>query len=149
MADNHQNEIPTIRLRGHHLLCVFGFRGYGYDENFVTEMSRVVRQLCQPETRIEIVAGPDDLCAHCPNRQRERCASPENKRDAAVLAASGLTRGETASAEMVFATVMNKIRPAQLDELCTGCSWSSLGYCRQGLAEKQLAYGWQELTAVS
>ena len=31
-----------MRIRAHHLLCILGFRGLGYDKRFVQNMERIV-----------------------------------------------------------------------------------------------------------
>ena len=51
-------------LRAHHLICILGFRGLGYSKEYVANMSKIVGQLCSsPETLIQVVSKPDDICA--------------------------------------------------------------------------------------
>lgn len=59
---------PSIRLRPHHLLCLQTFVGHGYSPDFTKHMTYVKSLLtADPNTAITLVAGPDDLCGHCPN----------------------------------------------------------------------------------
>lgn len=81
------------RLRGHHLFCATLFQGSGYDQAFTAQMERTLAALEAGED-FTLCAGPDSLCAACPNlRPGERCAhgtSDVARRDAAALAAVGL-----------------------------------------------------------
>lgn len=135
----------VVRLRGHHLLCLFGYQGMGYSEEFIAGMSAVVRRLRQPDTRVEIVAGPDDICAACPKRENERCRrSTEHARDNAVLAAVKLPIGHIDNAAVLFATVAACITPERQAILCDGCSWQALGLCAEGLRQGVIARTWED-----
>lgn len=64
----------TIRLRGHHLLCLLGYRGKGYSESFCVNMTEIYERLrLHPETEIVIVEGPDDICRAFPSDQISHC----------------------------------------------------------------------------
>lgn len=135
----------VIRLRGHHLLCLFGFKGLGYDDDFIAGMAAVVRRLRQPGARVEIVAGPDDICAACPHAGRERCQRREaHPRDAATLAALGLPIGYLDDAATLFADITARITPERLDILCAGCSWQALGLCAEGIRRGAIALAWDD-----
>ena len=60
-------------LRGHHLLCLKGFQGYGYDENFTKNMTQVNLKRKQENTTVSLVASPDDICSACPNLKDGIC----------------------------------------------------------------------------
>src|SRR5690242_11390396 len=84
-----------IQLRGHHLLCLLGYRGMGYSEAFCENMTEVYEQLRQePETLIRLVLGPDDLCAAYPKEGEQHC---ENRtvylRDAEIAIKLGMEVG--------------------------------------------------------
>lgn len=134
--------LPALRLRGHHLLCVFGFRGYGYDEDFIAGMSAIVRRLLLPDVWVEIVAGADDICARCPRRDRAHCATTEHPRDVAVLNELGLATGSRVASTELVATVVARLQTSQLAQLCAGCPWYALGYCMEGVASGQIGTGW-------
>lgn len=53
-------------LRGHHLLCLKGFQGYGYDENFTKNMIDVNSKRKMENTTITLTNSPDDVCKACP-----------------------------------------------------------------------------------
>ena len=68
----------SIRLRPHHLLCLQTFVGHGYSPDFTKHMTYVKSLLtADPNTAITLVAGPDDLCGHCPNCVDGSCTSPK------------------------------------------------------------------------
>ena len=60
-------------LRGHHLLCLKGFQGYGYDDDFVENMKDINSKRKLPETKISLVSSPDDICKACPNLKNNVC----------------------------------------------------------------------------
>jgi hypothetical protein len=60
------------KLRGHHLICLNFFRGEGYSEDYIRNIYFVIGK-----ENIEIVEGPDDVCAWCPYLKDDRCKSPE------------------------------------------------------------------------
>ncbi|WP_298501741.1 DUF1284 domain-containing protein [uncultured Methanobrevibacter sp.] len=68
-------------LRGHHLLCLKGFQGYGYDENFVENMKDVNLKRKLHSTKISLTDSPDDICKACPNLKNDICENDDqNKR---------------------------------------------------------------------
>ena len=60
-------------LRGHHLLCLQGFQGYGYDENFVKNMTKINQMRKSANTIISLTNSPDDICKSCPNLKDNLC----------------------------------------------------------------------------
>ena len=62
-----------INLRGHHLLCLQGFQGYGYNEEFTRNMTIIHEKLMNDEESIHLVNGLDDLCKYCPNLNKDIC----------------------------------------------------------------------------
>ena len=65
-----------LTLRGHHLLCLKGFQGYGYDAIFVENMNEVNSKRKLHTTTVTITNEADDLCKYCPNLKNNLC---ENK----------------------------------------------------------------------
>lgn len=89
-----------IYLRGHHLLCLQGYQGYGYDEKFKKNMDNIFHQLNidniynannrdkdnkdnidNNNTNINnynnviiLTDYPDDLCVCCPKLKNNQCS---------------------------------------------------------------------------
>ncbi|WP_458455026.1 DUF1284 domain-containing protein [Methanobrevibacter sp.] len=68
-------------LRGHHLLCLKGFQGYGYDESFTENMIEVNFKRKQKDTTVELVSSPDDICSKCPNLKGGICGNESHNTD--------------------------------------------------------------------
>lgn len=123
----------TIRLRPHHLLCLLTYAGRGYTPAFVENLDAVTARLAAGEA-IEIVAGPDDICApvrddpehHCHDqsiRRRDRLAGIEVSKLLGLPLVAGrhlvLTPERLRLLRAAFAG--GRIRAA-----CTACSWRGL-----------------------
>ena len=131
-----------LRLRGHTLLCLQGFRGLGYSPTFVENLHRIHRQLQDhPETRVTLLVEPDAVCAACPHRGPEGCRleGPESElsmatQDREVLDRLRLSPGETVTWREILARIATCIAPETLPVICGSCRWLPLGYCAEGIA---------------
>ena len=72
-----------LNLRGHHLLCLKGFQGYGYDEDFIENMININSLRKSSTTTITLTDGPDDICYSCPNLKNNICIN-ENENEKIV-----------------------------------------------------------------
>jgi hypothetical protein len=128
-----------VRLRGHHLLCLLGFRGLGYSPEFVENMTAVHSRVFAGGCGLEIVAGPDDICSACPRLVDGQCTAVEisrvGKKDAAVLALLSLRPGDRIEAREVYRRISEALTAEDLQRICRRCHWRSLGYCAEGLLE--------------
>jgi hypothetical protein len=139
---------PPLELRAHHLLCLLGFRGLGYDEKFVANMAAVSEGLAgAPPRLVRTIAGPDVICAACPHCTADGCAKrgPESEAhvqelDRRVLNLLGLAAGALLSWEEVRLRLSAGLGPADLPAVCGQCEWLSLGYCAEGLAQLAAAH---------
>jgi len=140
----------TIRLRAHHLLCLLTYIGRGYTPAFTANYDAIAARLSQGED-IEIVAGPDDICApllaeatpHCllPRiDERDRLAA----RDVSLLLARPLQAGTRIDLD---AALLRQMREAFATGLtrgaCTGCEWQGLcsRIAREGYAGTRVQAG--------
>ncbi|MEO1226164.1 MAG: DUF1284 domain-containing protein [Pseudomonadota bacterium] len=123
----------TVRLRPHHLLCVLTYVGKGYSRAFVANMTRIAERLGAGEA-VEIVEGPDDICAplldgpdpHCRRARvtrRDRAAARDLGRVLDLEAGPGarVTLDPDLLVRLREAFSSNRIRSA-----CTGCEWVGL-----------------------
>ncbi|MFC4810068.1 DUF1284 domain-containing protein [Paenibacillus sp. GCM10023250] len=125
----------TIRLRGHHLLCLLGFRGMGYSAAYAANMARVYNQLRdEPGTPVTIVAGPDELCACFPADAEPHCENASVARlDGGALAKLNLRVGSTLPWSAVIEHVRAGVAPEDIGTLCHTCQWRSYGVCEAGV----------------
>ncbi len=117
-------------IRPHHALCLAFFRGKGYSEDFVINMTRVKAALEAGE-QVCLVAGKDAVCAACPNWQGEQCETEEKvcRYDRAVLERCALEPGQVLSYPELRAAADRQILQAGLREaICGDCQWTEL--CR-------------------
>jgi hypothetical protein len=124
----------AIRLRGHHLLCLLGYRGMGYSADFCTNMTAIYEALrTKPDTEVDIVEGPDDICRAYPADQNNHCEGTVFERDREVLAKLGLTPGDKISWRTLCGKIKEDIAPEDIGHLCASCPWEPYGVCRDGV----------------
>jgi len=122
-------------IRGHHLLCALGFRGFGYSAAFAANMASILSRLdAAPETLVRVVDGPEGICAAFPADQPGHCLD-ENvvARDRRVIAGVGLQVGDVRAWGDLRRRLGEAFAPQDLDDLCATCPWLPLGYCQEGL----------------
>jgi len=126
----------TIQLRGHHLLCLLGYRGKGYSAAFCANMTRVYETLrTAPETEIELILGPDDICAAFPADQESHCENGSvYRKDEEIARQIGIAVGEKRTWASLCADVAERVRPDDIGSLCMDCRWEPYGLCREGVA---------------
>ena len=114
-------------LRGHHLLCLQGFQGYGYDENFVKNMKEINQARKLDDTTISITNEADDICKACPNLKNNLCENnAQNERiismDNEVL--SKLNSTKEYNAAYLFKKVENIFNSKEkVNNICSKCKW--------------------------
>lgn len=129
----------VIRLRGHHLLCLQGFRGQGYSPEFVANMAQLLARLRSlPNRTVRVIEGGDDICEACPNWESGACLRYSNadltRQDGEVLAALELRTNQSAGWDDLLSAIAQTVEPARLKDLCGYCPWLSKGCCQEGLA---------------
>ena len=123
----------TVRLRPHHLLCVLTYVGRGYSPAFTANMTRSAERLGAGEA-VEIVAGPDDICAPLladPDPHCHRASVVERDRAAARDLSDLLGLDVRTGARLVLdEDVIHRLHAAfashQIRSACTGCEWVDL-----------------------
>jgi uncharacterized protein len=126
------NESVSVRLRGHHFLCILTYRGLGYSAPFIANMSRVVEAIGNGAT-IALDDGPDDICrgltASCAAASGHDCQDPETRAmDAVALAAVSDVLGRNLSApSRLSGDDITRLRQAFKDgairRACFACPW--------------------------
>ena len=128
-----------MKLRGHNLLCIQGFVGKGYSDEFVANMTGVIADLSE-DSRVTVVAEPDALCEACPHLRQSGCSlhgpgTEEGIRsqDRAVLQRLGIQGGETITWGETLNRIRRSVAPEDLDCICGSCPWLPMGHCKAGL----------------
>ena len=114
-------------LRGHHLLCLQGFQGYGYDEAFVENMSEINRLRKLEDTAISLTDTADDICKACPNLKGGLCENQKQDEtiksmDEKVL--SKLDHTKEHNALNLFKEVEKIFNSKEsVSKICSKCMW--------------------------
>lgn len=114
-------------LRGHHLLCLKGFQGYGYDENFVENMKKVNSLRKLDSTTVSLTNQADDLCKSCPNLKNDICENQECN-DRIMKMDEGVLKKLDISKEYNSVELFEKIgeifnTEESVSEICFNCMW--------------------------
>lgn len=132
---------PPIRLRGHTLLCLQGFRGEGYSSEFVSNLAAIHRALNEdPDHQIEVIASPDTVCAACPHRRSTGCTLNGTRSEAEmveqdhdVMRRLGLAAGDRLRYGDLLERICKSVRGDDLPSICGNCRWMPFGYCRDAI----------------
>lgn len=121
----------SIRIRAHHLLCIQGFQGLGYSQDFVKKTQEIRKKIMfSPGTRVEICTGCDVLCLHCPHEKGGICekepssASALKKMDEEVLRIGGIESGSIMVAEEALTHINRALAEvSEISRICGDCEW--------------------------
>ena len=117
-----------ITLRGHHLLCLKGFQGYGYDESFVENLSSINSKRKLPDTIVRLCDCADDICFACPNLIDGKCENNAQNERIKSMDRKVLEKLDKKN-EHVSIELFDKIdeifkTPESVSEICFNCKWS-------------------------
>jgi hypothetical protein len=122
----------SVRLRAHHLLCVLTFAGEGYSPAFVANLAAIVARIGAGEP-IDLVEGPDDICAPLDGTDDLHCHEPSvRRRDREALRALTEAVPPLPDARPLvmdaaaIAASREHFAAGTIRGACTGCSWHAL-----------------------
>lgn len=123
----------TVRLRPHHLLCLLTYVGKGYSAEFIENYDRIAARLSDGED-IEIVAGPDDICAPLLDDAEAHCwrdsITIRDKAAAAALTEKLQTSIDAGVRLSLPPSTLNKMRKSfavgSIRQACIRCEWHDL-----------------------
>jgi hypothetical protein len=130
-----------IRLRGHTLLCLQGFRGEGYSQGFTDNLASIHRELNgNHDHPVELAEEPDAVCGACPHRAADGCTlngrgseAGMQAQDRHVLKLLGLQVGSVVRWRDVLDRIRTSVKGSDLPNICGQCRWLPLGYCGEGI----------------
>jgi hypothetical protein len=123
------------KLRGHHLFCLLGYKGMGYSQEYVDNMTLLHQSLRDdPETWVQLIEGPDQLCEKYPNSGEYHCQDRHiDKRDCVILEKLGLNIGQILKWKDIEDAIRKNVVPSDIKVVCETCSWRSFGVCEEGV----------------
>ncbi len=137
-----------LRIRAHTLLCLQGYHGLGYSDEFIAEMDRVTKYLREnPHALIKVVASADMFCLKCPHHNRGRCMidDPEDQpvpmdtpdkstlMDRRVLSWLGIEKGSEQIWKHILVKIGLSVDSSVMDILCGDCCWREYPHCANAL----------------
>jgi hypothetical protein len=136
-----------FKLRGHHIFCLLGYRGMGYSQEYVENMTLLHQTLSDnPETWIQLVNGPDQLCEKYPNSGEYHCQDNNiYEMDAAILEKLGLKIGQILKWVEIETNIQKYATPSDIQTVCKNCSWRSYGVCEEGMQDILEGKGLREI----
>ena len=128
-----------VKLRAHHLLCLQGYQGFGYDERFKVNLEKTLNRLKNKDSKVVLTSLPDDICKKCPNMRKQICIgnsdtiskSLENndkivKKDLAILKKIKIEINKEYVFKDLIQIVNNVfIKKYDLNDICKDCQWTN------------------------
>ncbi len=136
-----KDKTEVIEIRAHHLLCILGFCGLGYSEEFVANLKKIITVFRADESReVILIHQCDDVCKYCPHNIGGSCQKnnsfAENSpttMDLNLLEKLGISSGAVVQFNRAMALIKERINLNFMKSICRDCEWENLGYCEEGL----------------
>lgn len=128
-------------LRGHHLLCLQGFQGYGYSEDFTKNMTEINLARKSDNTIIQLTDSPDDICKACPNLKNNICEDElQNnnivKMDREVL--KKIDKAQEYNSQDLFNEISQIFNTKEsVSNICFNCMWHEKCLFYQNLSDNR------------
>ena len=132
--------MDVLKLRPHHINCLFFYRGKGYSESFVEAMTGLVTHLkATPDQQVAFVKQPDQLCHACPHLRDEGCKSGERiiKLDDNTLSVFGIKEGKVYPFKEIIEVIYRSYHKEDLEKICQACEWYKQGVCTEAIIPNQ------------
>lgn len=128
-----------INLRPHHILCIQGYIGKGYNKEFIKNMDEIVKQLRENSNIfINIIYKEDDICKFCPNRnENNKCKDSYKVKyiDQKVVKYFKLEEKNYKYID-ILNEIKENINMDKMKDICSSCSWYKNNYCKDILIKK-------------
>lgn len=120
-----------ISIRAHHLLCMQGFQGHGYNKAFVANFYQILNQIEKnPDEILKVTIQTDSFCFSCPHRRDQLCKKDETAQermqslDRKVLEKLEVSERHQAPADELLNFVNKTLRTQEdVKEICGNCQW--------------------------
>lgn len=120
------------KLRPHHIVCMHGFIGEGYDHIFTENMGNTIKNILS-NNLLEVVFHWDNICSKCPNLNNKGFCKSEKK----VRSLDQKTIELLELKEQIYnynelkETLKRELTPEKLEYICSECSWYQEGICKK------------------
>ncbi|MGC8765568.1 MAG: DUF1284 domain-containing protein [Brevinematia bacterium] len=116
-----------LELRAHHILCIQGFQGYGYDGQFTKNLYKIHSGIF--DKKVRLIIRNDEICKFCPFSSDSICFKRKNgkridirKLDIKVLKILKIRVNAIKAANVIF-RLTNSYLKDRLKKLCSDCEW--------------------------
>lgn len=120
----------SVKLRGHHLICLHFFTGEGYNPEFIKNLKEILVRTKSGE-ELEVCLGIDNVCNMCPFLKDRKCSydkHAENEIQKMDRDAMKLLRIEPAM-KVTWVDVQERVKgifKEWLAKYCKNCNWQSV-----------------------
>ncbi|CAH2212545.1 DUF1284 domain-containing protein [Tepidibacter aestuarii] len=128
-----------MKLRAHHIFCIQGYIGKGYDEDFTHNMDKIVKHLkSNPKAKITITDSIDCICSKCPNNINNSNCQTQDKvtaLDSKVIDLLNLEKDKTYTYNELLEILKNNLSIEKFSRICSSCQWFEYGYCKEAMSK--------------
>lgn len=130
-----------LRLRPHHINCLFFYRGMGYSGDFVICMSSIEKLLIEnPDTEIEFIVNCDILCDNCPNKlEGDSCITEERIKilDLRAINEYRLDLNKKYKFTELKSSIYVSFDKEKFKNICVDCEWCKKAICSTEIIKEQ------------
>ena len=126
--------MKVLKLRPHHINCIFFYEGKGYSEGFVKNMNQIVDQLRNnPKQLVSFERTNDILCNNCPNQRGSNCVNAQriDQLDKNTLLNYNVEEHKVYSFAEIIKNIYTDYNNESFQAICKSCEWYKQGVCSQ------------------
>ncbi|HOJ30418.1 MAG TPA: DUF1284 domain-containing protein [bacterium] len=127
-------------VRPHHLFCILGFHGKGYNKKFVENMENICCKIKNdPNITLILVEGADDICSCCPHMRDSICVKKPDSEiflknaEKEIMKILRIDFNDSVEAKRIYNRIKDFDFNDAIFKLCGECEWYTFGYCKSGL----------------
>lgn len=119
-----------LHIRAHHILCIQGFQGYGYDGPFTYNLKKI-HSIFFNQKQIKLIVSNDSICKKCPfsGIKNKYCLKKNfnaKNFDLKVLKILRMKPEQIVKlSHLLFYSSQDKNKINRLKNLCKDCEWNS------------------------
>ncbi|MDS0524680.1 DUF1284 domain-containing protein [Clostridium sp. SHJSY1] len=122
-----------LKIRPHHINCIYFYRGLGYSKEFVKGMDNIVNLLKEDDNiEIKLINHCDDICENCPNKLKEQICKTNNKikdLDELTLKEYGLKIDNSYKFSYIKRYIYKNFSKEKFEKICKDCDWHKNKVC--------------------